>query len=212
MPRSPLPRLALSRLVSSRLASSRLASSQVAAALVIAAFAAATLADAAPALAQAPAPNAAPATGGGAPTRTTATYEDWTVRCETPPGAQQKTCEVFQAQQQQGQAGPVSQIAIGRAGKTGPHKLVAQIPVNVWLATAPRLLWDDKQAPIALGFKRCVPGGCFADADIPDDLLRRMKARAEPGRLEYKDAIQRDVGIAVSFKGFSQAIDALAKQ
>ncbi|MFL9824858.1 invasion associated locus B family protein [Rhodoplanes sp. SY1] len=164
---------------------------------------------ASPALAQAPTQNSP---SSGAPTRTTATYEDWTVRCETPPGAQQKTCEVFQAQQQQGQAGPVSQIAIGRAGKTGPHKLVAQIPVNVWLATAPRLLLDDKQAPIALGFKRCVPGGCFADADIPDDLLRRLKARAEPGRLEYKDAIQRDVGIPVSFKGFSQAIDALAKQ
>lgn len=192
MPRIPLPRLTLSR---------------VSAALVTAVFA-----TVAPALAQSPAPPPNQAPAGGAPTRTTATYEDWTVRCETPPGAAQKTCEVFQAQQQQGQTGPVSQIAIGRAGKSGPHKLVAQIPVNVWLATAPRLVLDDKQAPIALGFKRCVPGGCFADADIPDDLLRRLKGRAEPGRLEYKDAIQRDVGIPVSFKGFSQAIDALAKQ
>lgn len=191
MPRSPLLRLA---------------SSLATTALVTAVLAAS------PALAQAPAqaPTQNPPAG-GAPTRTTATYEDWTVRCETPPGAQQKTCEVFQAQQQ-GQSGPVSQIAIGRAGKSGPHKLVAQIPVNVWLAGAPRLLLDDKQPPIALGFKRCVPGGCFADADIPDDLLRRLKGRAEPGRLEYKDAIQRDVGIPVSFKGFSQAIDALAKQ
>lgn len=147
-----------------------------------------------------------------APTRTTATYEDWTVRCETPQGSAQKSCEVFQAQQPQGQTSPVSQVAIGRAAKTDPLKIVVQVPVNVWLATGPRLLWDDKQPALALAFKRCVPGGCFADADLSDDLLRRMRARAEPGRLEYKDAIQRDVGIPVSFKGFAQAIDALAKQ
>ncbi|RAI42820.1 invasion associated locus B family protein [Rhodoplanes roseus] len=147
-----------------------------------------------------------------APSRTTATYDDWTVRCETPAGSQQKTCEVFQAQQPQGQTSPVSQVAIGRAAKTDPLKLVVQIPVNVWLATAPRLVWDDKQPPVALGFKRCVPGGCFADADLPDDLLRRMRGRTDPGRLEYKDALQRDVGIPLSFKGFGAALEALAKQ
>ncbi|MDC7786897.1 invasion associated locus B family protein [Rhodoplanes sp. TEM] len=146
------------------------------------------------------------------PSRTTATYEDWTVRCETPAGSQQKTCEVFQAQQPQGQPGPVSQVAIGRAAKTAPLKLVVQLPVNVWLAAAPRLVLDDKQPPVTLGFRRCLPGGCFADADLPDDVLRRLRARAEPIRLEYKDAIQRDVGIAISLKGFSQALEALAKQ
>lgn len=84
--------------------------------------------------------------------------------------------------------------------------------MNLSLQTSPRVSLEDKQPPVALAFKRCVPGGCFADADLSDDLLRRMRARAEPGRLEYKDAIQRDVGIPVSFKGFAQAVDALAKQ
>jgi invasion protein IalB len=159
-------------------------------------------------LAQAPVPAAL----AQAPTRTTATYEDWTVRCETPQGSAQKSCEVFQAQQPQGQTSPVSQVAIGRAAKTDPLKIVVQVPVNVWLATGIRLLWDDKQPPLALTYRRCVPGGCFADADLSDDLLRRMRGRTDPGRLEYKDAIQRDLGIPVSFKGFAQAIDALAKQ
>lgn len=147
-----------------------------------------------------------------APTRTTATYEDWTVRCETAQGTAHKSCEVFQAQQPPGQTSPVSQVAIGRAAKADPLKLVVQIPVNVWLAGGPRILWDDKQPPLALAFKRCMPAGCFADAEVSDDLLRRLRGRTEPGRLEYKDALQRDVAVPISFKGFAQAMDALAKQ
>ncbi|CAL8981508.1 hypothetical protein RHODGE_RHODGE_02935 [Rhodoplanes serenus] len=153
---------------------------------------------------------------GQSPTRTTATYDDWTVRCETapatPPAMPQRICEIFQTQQLQGQAAPAWQVAIGRAAKADPLRLVVQMPVNVWLAVAPRLVLDDKQPPLALGYKRCMPAGCFADAELGDDMLRRLRARTEPGRIEYKDAIQRDVAVPLSFKGFAAALDALAKQ
>lgn len=153
---------------------------------------------------------------GQSPTRTTATYDDWTVRCETPPATPpataQKICEIFQTQQLQGQAAPAWQVAIGRAAKADPLRLVVQMPVNVWLAAAPRLALDDKQPPLALAHKRCMPAGCFADAELGDDMLRRLRARTEPGRIEYKDAIQRDVAVPLSFKGFAAALDALAKQ
>lgn len=144
------------------------------------------------------------------PSRTTATYEDWTLRCEIQPNNAQKTCEIIQVSQQSQSSSWT--IAIGRANKSDPYKIIAILPMNLSLQTSPRVSLEDKQPPVALAFKRCVPGGCFADADLSDDLLRRMRARAEPGRLEYKDAIQRDVGIPVSFKGFAQAVDALAKQ
>src|SRR5580700_11429028 len=69
-----------------------------------------------------------------APQRTTATYEDWTVRCETPAASPaQKSCEMVQTTQMQGQAAPVTQIAIGRPLKTDPLRLVIGLPVNVWL-------------------------------------------------------------------------------
>jgi invasion protein IalB len=157
-----------------------------------------------------------------AQTRTTATYDDWTVRCETIPAvpAQQgapaqparKSCEMFQVTQVQGQPNPVTQIAIGRASKTEPLKLVMQVPVNLWLASGVKLVYDEKQPGLSGAFKRCVPVGCFADVDLNDDLVKRMRARTEPGRLEFKDATQRDVAIPVSFKGFGQAYDALLKE
>ncbi len=150
------------------------------------------------------------------PQRTTATYDDWVVRCETipaaPPQPARKSCEMAQATQMQGQPNPVTQIAIGRASKSEPLKLVMQVPVNLWLAPGVKLVYDEKQPGLAATFKRCVPIGCFGEIDLNDDIVKRLRARTDPGRLEFKDANQRDVAIPVSFKGFSQAYDALSKE
>src|SRR5579872_6853274 len=68
------------------------------------------------------------------PQRTSATFDDWSERCEIHPGPPvQKLCEMVQFYQVQGQAGPLLQTAIGRASKTEPLKLVFGAPVNVWL-------------------------------------------------------------------------------
>jgi invasion protein IalB len=150
------------------------------------------------------------------PQRTTATYEDWTVRCETvtPPGgaAPIKSCELVQSTTAQGQPNPITQVAIGRSSKTEPLRIVFQVPVNVWLPTGVKLVYDEKEPGLAATFKRCAPVGCFADADLKDDMLRKLRARTTPGHFEFKDAIQRDAKIPVSFKGFGQAMDALAKE
>ena len=54
-----------------------------------------------------------------APQLTTATYDDWTVRCEMHDAV--KTCEIEQTSQIQGQL--VSQIALGRPSKSAPFRL-----------------------------------------------------------------------------------------
>jgi invasion protein IalB len=128
---------------------------------------------------------------------------------DTPP---HKSCEMVQAVTTQGQANPVTQIAIGRASAKDPVKVVFQLPVNVWVPTGVKLVYDAKAAPLAAAFRSCVPAGCFADLDLNNDLLRRLRAITVQGRFEFKDAGQRDVAIPVSFKGFGQAFDALAKE
>lgn len=147
-----------------------------------------------------------------APQRTTASYEDWTVRCETRGTPPVKACEMVQAVTAQGQTAPVAQIAIGRASKTDPIKIVFQLPVNVFIPAGVRLTYDAKDKPLGAGFRSCVPAGCFADVDLSNDMVRRMRAVTEQGRFEFKDAAQRDVAIPVSFKGFGAALDALAKE
>jgi invasion protein IalB len=46
---------------------------------------------------------------------------------------------------------------------------------------------------------------------LTDDALKSLRARTSPGRLEFKDASQRDIAAPISFKGFGQAFDALVK-
>lgn len=133
------------------------------------------------------------------PQRTTATYEDWTMRCALHGAA--KVCEMQ----------PVTQIAIGRQGKSGPLKIAFQVPVNVWLPAGVRLTSDDGHAEVAAGFSRCVPAGCIAETAIKEGVIATLRTKKKNGSLRFKQANKQDVAVPVSFKGFGDAYDAMLK-
>jgi len=175
-----------------------------------------------PAAAQHPAPatqgQAAPAAPAApadqTPQRTTASYGDWTVRCESTPGPPpQKNCEMDQLAQMQGQANPISRVVIPLMPKGEPPKLFVQVPINVSFTAPLKMTADAKDAGISTPFRRCVPAGCFVEIDLKDDLQKKFRAAtAESGKILYKNAGDQDVTIPVSFKGFAQAYEALLKQ
>ncbi len=107
---------------------------------------------------------------------------------------------------------PITQIAVGRAAKGDPLKAVFQVPINVWLPSGVKLVYDEKEPGIAAAFKRCVPAACLSDIDLKDDMIKKLRARSENGRIEFKDSAQPDVAIPVSFKGFGAALDAMPKE
>lgn len=53
---------------------------------------------------------------------------------------------------------------------------------------------------------------CFASAAIADSALAVLVAEAEPGRITFKDAADRDTPLPLSFRGLSQALDTLGKE
>jgi invasion protein IalB len=162
------------------------------------------------AAAQAPAP---PAGGSTPPQQTTATYEDWIVRCETQPGPPpQKFCEMVQFTQVKGGGSVISQVAIGRPVKGQPVKLVIQLPIGVWLPTGIKLFTGAKDPGLLTTFKRCLPSACFTDAEINADTIRKFRTTAEAGQIQFKDGNQKDASLPVSFKGFGTAFDALQKE
>jgi invasion protein IalB len=164
-----------------------------------------------PAAAQQPAPPASPPTS--TPQQTSATYDDWIVRCESRPGPPaQKACEMVQFTQLKGQPGVLTQIGIAKPVKGQPIRVAIQVPTSVWLPTGVRLQTSDKDEGILATFKYCVATACFGLIDVKDDVIRKWRAASEPGKLVFKDANQRDIALPVSFKGFVTAYDALLKE
>jgi invasion protein IalB len=156
-----------------------------------------------------PATPAAPAAA-STPERTTAAFGDWVVRCERRPTGG-RGCEMAQTTADQRQQ-PVAVIALGRPARGGPMKLVAQVPVNVTVTEPARIALDPA---LALPFRSCTPRGCFAEAELREPAqLQRLRDQAPDAasRLEWRDAAGQEAGIAISFRGFAAAWDALSRE
>lgn len=147
------------------------------------------------------------------PDNTTASYGDWTYRCQQ--GVGTRVCEMVQTLvTNQGQRTPVALIAIGRPSRSEPYKLVIQVAPNVALGSnaGVRAALGEKDEGTLAPFQRCLPGGCFGEVSLTDDLLKRWRAHGEGGQLRYLDAAGRPVTLPFSFRGFAAAADALARE
>jgi invasion protein IalB len=156
-----------------------------------------------------------PAVQGDTPQSTTATYDDWVVQCQTQAGPPaQKICDMAQVAQVQvqGRSNPFSRVAIVHPVKGQPVKLIVQVPVNVSFATNVHIQTSDSDPGYVAPFARCMPAGCFAEFDLKDDVLKKLMAASGAGKLSFADAGGHDVNVPLSFKGFSQAYEALAKE
>jgi len=153
-----------------------------------------------------------PSAGTETPQSTSATYDDWVVQCQmqvgTPP---KKICVMEQVTQVKGKNVPFSRLMITQPLKGDLLKLVVLVPVNVSLAAKVRLQRTASDVDMAVAFSRCVPIGCFADFEINDELLKKLRAVSGAGKLTFADAGGHDVVIPVSFKGFGAALDAMMR-
>ncbi|KIQ03815.1 hypothetical protein RU07_07425 [Agrobacterium tumefaciens] len=160
------------------------------------------------------------------PTVTTALYGSWTLRCmQLPPsqGTEGKTarpaaqsCEIIQSVQLQGQAQPIAQIALGRLPNDKDFTLTALLPVNIAIPGAVQIFGNGKsdaeaKSMLTLAWHKCSAGACVATAK-PDAATLAIFRKEEAGQLRFVDASGKVLGIPVSWSGFEQAIDALAKK
>jgi invasion protein IalB len=147
------------------------------------------------------------------PQSTTATYGDWVLQCVTRAGPPRETvCDVAQITQVQGKNIPFSRVAVAHPQKGQPIKLIVQVPVNASFGSDVRLQPAEKEAALQAPFLNCTPNGCFAEFDLKDEAMRKLRAASGAGKLSFADAGGHDVTVPVSFNGFGQAFDALAKK
>lgn len=150
---------------------------------------------------------AAPAPGAVRPGLTTATYQDWVVRCVANDTG--RICEVVQNIQAQGQ-GLIASVAIGRADAKAPLRLVMQLPAGVWLPAGVKVQISEKAKPVPLIYTRCAQG-CFAEAELDAAALQALKTATEGGSFSFEDGTRRQATLPLSFKGFTAALDASLK-
>lgn len=144
--------------------------------------------------------------------QTTATYEDWTLRCALSDKRPAKFCDVEQLSQLKGNGKPFSRVVISPPTAGQPLQLIIQVPVNVWLATAVKIQIDGKETGLMGPFGRCTPAGCFARIALKDSIVRQFSAARAQVRIVYADAAKGEIAIPLSLKGFSQAFNALTKE
>jgi invasion protein IalB len=147
------------------------------------------------------------------PQSTTATYGDWVLQCVTRSGPPRETiCDIAQVTQIQGKNIPFSRVAVAHPQKGQPVKLVVQVPVNASFGSDVRLQPADNEAALQAPFNNCTPNGCFAEFDLKDEAMRKLRAASGAGKLSFADAGGHDITVPVSFNGFGQAFEALVKK
>jgi invasion protein IalB len=170
--------------------------------------------------ASAPLPPAAPAPAStkavsADPASTTATFGDWVMRCRKL-GANAQAghfCEVAQILAVQGQTAPVAEIAVGRLDPNSAMWLTIALPPNILISVAPRAdLGAKDDGGITLAWRRCTPGRCLADVELNDAAINRWRSQSGPGRLQFTNAGGQALILPFSLLGFSQALDAYAKE
>jgi invasion protein IalB len=147
------------------------------------------------------------------PQRTTATFMDWVVQCESLTKPQyQKVCDMAQVTQVQGKNIPFSRVALAQQKKGQPIRLIVQVPVNASFGSTVRIRTSDADPGIAAPFARCVPSGCFAEFDLREDMVKKFRAATGTGKLSFADSGGHEVVVPLSFNGFNQAYEALLKE
>ncbi|HYZ32193.1 MAG TPA: invasion associated locus B family protein [Crenalkalicoccus sp.] len=161
----------------------------------------------------APASSAPASPSAEAPDRTSASFGDWVVRCEQRQGGGGRVCEMAETIADQRQQ-PVAVLALGRLAKDQPLRLVARIPVNVLVNAPMRLALEPAADSLSLPFRSCTPLGCFAEIELREEVLRKLRGRAADAaaKLEWKDAGGGEQSLPVSFRGFAAAQDALQRE
>jgi invasion protein IalB len=135
------------------------------------------------------------------------------LRCvrEAPPDRPQRVCEVAQTLEVKGQ-GVVAQIALRRLSSKEPMRMTIALPPNISLPSKVRVSVTDKdENPVELDWKHCLPGGCVAEGEVRDDLVRTWRAQTGAGQIHYPLASAQLLGLSFSFRGLAVALDNLAK-
>jgi invasion protein IalB len=134
-------------------------------------------------------------------------HDDWQIRCETPPGAQNEQCALFQSVVAEDRANFGLTVVVIRTADQKSRLMRVKAPLGVLLPARLGLKIDQTDVGRA-EFIRCLPNGCFAEVLMDDELLKKLRAGTTATFFIFQTP-EEGIGFPVSLKGFGPAYDKL---
>ncbi len=146
----------------------------------------------------------APAAGQGA---VRGTYDNWEVRCDTPPGAKSEQCVLIQNVTAEDRDNVGLSVIVLKTADRKTRILRVLAPLGVLLPTGLGLKIDDADVGRA-GFVRCLRNGCIAEVIMEDKLVEQLRT-GELATFIIFQTPEEGIGIPITLKGFAPGYDAL---
>lgn len=134
-------------------------------------------------------------------------HDDWQIRCETPPGAQNEQCALFQSVVAEDRANVGLTVLVLRTADQKTRLMRVQVPLGVLLPAGLGLKVDDKDVGRA-GFVRCTLRGCYAEVVMDDNLVKQLRDGKTATFFIFQTP-EEGIGFPMSLKGFGEGYDKL---
>ena len=136
-----------------------------------------------------------------------ATFGDWQIRCDTPPGAQNEQCALIQSVVAEDRSNAGLTVIILKTADQKSKLMRVVAPLGVLLPSGLGLKIDDADIGKA-GFVRCLPNGCVAEVVMDDNLLAKLRS-AKTATFIIFETPEQGIGFPLTLKGIAEGYDKL---
>ncbi len=147
---------------------------------------------------------ASPAAAQGA---VVATYGDWEMRCDTPPGAQFEQCSLFQWVQAENRDNIGLVTLVVKTADQAAQLMRVVAPLGILLPAGMGLTIDGEQVGRA-EFIRCQVEGCYVEILLEEELLEQLEG-GETAEFTIFAVPEEGIVVPISLAGFSEGFAAL---
>jgi invasion protein IalB len=134
-------------------------------------------------------------------------YQDWQIRCDTPPGAHNEQCALIQSVTSEERANVGLTVIVLKTADNKSRLMRVVAPLGVLLPSGLGLKIDNVDIGRA-GFVRCLPNGCIAEVVMNDDLLTKLRNGKTATFIIFQTP-EEGIGFPMSLKGFAEGYDKL---
>jgi invasion protein IalB len=134
-------------------------------------------------------------------------FNDWQIRCDTPPGSQSEQCALIQIVTAEDRPNVGLTVIVLKTADQKTKLLRVVAPMGVLLPSGFGLKIDQADVGHA-GFVRCLPTGCVAEVVMDENLIKQMRT-GTTATFSYFMTPEEGIGFPMSLKGFSDGFDKL---